>query len=282
MGFALIFHPTRRLVKYNHLPLPDHWEKNLRPHQLLQLKGGPQLQRLFLNGRAFSRNQEKSFWVAGWGLGLGSTLSLRGFSSGSPGSWVTHPRVNILNHDFKFQEEDSTTGSSLKLSSDTWKRVHREEQNRREAQRIRENLLVETPASQLPCFRPPLNSFRVSAFASPRRLPNQVSYRHTGVDFRARVGTPIPAAADGQVVLAEPMLIPGKMVTLDHGLGIYSQYYHLSKIKVRVQQKVKAGEILGLSGATGRVEGPHLHWEILWKALPLNPQEVSQAFPCEQ
>ncbi len=134
------------------------------------------------------------------------------------------------------------------------------------------------------CFKKPIESRIVSNFASPRTLPSGFSYYHTGVDMRAATGTPILASAEGEVVLAENLIVPGNTVVLYHGGGIYSQYKHLSKIEVQIGDRIERGHKLGLSGATGRVEAPHFHWEIYWKGNPTDPLQLLQAVApiCDQ
>ena len=83
---------------------------------------------------------------------------------------------------------------------------------------------------------------------------------HSGADLRAKTGTPIYAANRGRVVLAKNLFYSGNAVFVDHGLGLYTTYLHLSEIDVAVGDIVERGQQLGLAGATGRVTGPHLHW----------------------
>ena len=110
-------------------------------------------------------------------------------------------------------------------------------------------------------FRIPLDGVTSGANFGRRRVLNgQASSPHTGVDFPAPTGTPVHAAQAGRVVLAEPLFFAGNTVVLDHGLGIYTLYGHLSQINVKVGDELLPGEILGKVGATGRVTGPHLHW----------------------
>ncbi len=85
---------------------------------------------------------------------------------------------------------------------------------------------------------------------------------HSGTDIRAPGGTPVRAAANGTVVLAEPLAIHGNMVVIDHGWGLLSGYAHLSAIEVQVGQRVAAGEEIGKVGNTGLSTGNHLHWEV--------------------
>ncbi|OFZ20287.1 MAG: hypothetical protein A2Z20_12785 [Bdellovibrionales bacterium RBG_16_40_8] len=127
------------------------------------------------------------------------------------------------------------------------------------------------------CWQRPLKSKIISGFGSFRYLPDGRSYYHTGVDLRAQINTPIHASASGVVVLAEAMTIPGNNIIIDHGDGVYSRYMHLSEFKVTVGQEVKKNDIIGLIGATGRVEAPHLHWEILWKENHADPLSFLEA-----
>lgn len=97
------------------------------------------------------------------------------------------------------------------------------------------------------------------------------TYFHSGIDFCAGTGTPIYAAADGVVVFAGPLTVRGNATILSHGWGVYSGYWHQSKIEVTVGQQVKAGDEIGLAGDTGRVTGPHLHFEMLVGDVQVDP-----------
>lgn len=85
---------------------------------------------------------------------------------------------------------------------------------------------------------------------------------HSGADLSASLGTPVHATNRGRVVLAKELFFSGNAVFVDHGLGVYSVYLHLSRIDVEVGNLVERGEVVGLAGATGRVTGPHLHWGV--------------------
>ena len=112
-------------------------------------------------------------------------------------------------------------------------------------------------------FRLPLDHVTTGGNFGKRRILNgQPRSPHSGVDFPAAMGTPVHAAQSGQVVLAEELFFSGNTIVVDHGLGIYTFYGHLSEISVKDGNKVEAGAILGKVGATGRVTGPHLHWGV--------------------
>jgi murein DD-endopeptidase MepM/ murein hydrolase activator NlpD len=97
---------------------------------------------------------------------------------------------------------------------------------------------------------------------------------HKGMDFRAAAGTPVRAGNSGRVVLARPLYYEGNCVIVDHGLGLFTVSMHFSRIDVKEGQHVAAGDQLGLSGATGRVTGPHLHWAVRWQGAYLDPAKL--------
>jgi murein DD-endopeptidase MepM/ murein hydrolase activator NlpD len=97
---------------------------------------------------------------------------------------------------------------------------------------------------------------------------------HKGMDFRAATGTPVRAGNSGVVVLARPLYYEGNCVIIDHGLGVFTLSMHFSRIDVKEGQRVVAGDRLGLSGATGRVTGPHLHWAVRWQGANLDPAKL--------
>jgi len=108
-------------------------------------------------------------------------------------------------------------------------------------------------------------------FGARRVLNGQKRAPHSGVDFSARVGTPVTAPAPGRVALAEDLYFSGGTVILDHGGGLFSSYFHLSRIDVKPGDVVEPGRRLGAVGATGRVTGPHLHWSARLAGARINP-----------
>ncbi|MBN2895073.1 MAG: M23 family metallopeptidase [Campylobacterales bacterium] len=120
-------------------------------------------------------------------------------------------------------------------------------------------------------FTLPLQSPITSPFGTARIYNGSLSGFHGGTDFRAPVGTPVYASNDGVVVLAKDRFYAGQSVVIDHGEGIYSTYYHLSRLHVKAGETVKQGQAVGLSGASGRVSGPHLHYGIMLQGLSVDP-----------
>jgi murein DD-endopeptidase MepM/ murein hydrolase activator NlpD len=97
------------------------------------------------------------------------------------------------------------------------------------------------------------------------------THRHAGIDWAVPVGTPVRAARAGRVTFAGPSSSYGLRVDLDHGTGFVTKYAHLSSIKVRLGQTVTAGQLIALSGNTGRSTGPHLHFETRQNGSPIDP-----------
>ncbi len=120
-------------------------------------------------------------------------------------------------------------------------------------------------------FVRPVPGRRTSVFGTRRVFNDQPRSPHPGVDLRAANGTPVASSGAGEVVLAEDLYYSGNTVIVDHGDGLFTLYAHLSSIEVEVGDVVSAGDTLGLSGATGRVTGPHLHWGAKIGSVPFDP-----------
>ncbi len=126
-------------------------------------------------------------------------------------------------------------------------------------------------------FELPVQAPVTSDFGTKRSYNNgPVRSYHEGIDYDAAEGDPVLAANDGVVALAEPLVVRGNAIVIDHGWGVYSGYYHLSEIGVEVGQAVSQGEVIGKVGSTGLVTGPHLHWEIRVGGVPVNPRQWTQ------
>ncbi len=120
-----------------------------------------------------------------------------------------------------------------------------------------------------------------SRFGSRRSYNgSEYSYYHTGLDYCGQIGDPVYAAAPGVVVFAGPLTVRGNATMIDHGMGVFSAYLHQSEILVKVGEHVEQGQLIGKVGNTGRVEGPHLHFEVLVGSVPVDPLEwLNQEFP---
>ncbi len=106
------------------------------------------------------------------------------------------------------------------------------------------------------------------------------NYFHTGLDYGYCGGINIYAPAAGTVVFTGALTVRGNATIIDHGWGIYSGFWHQEKIMVNVGNQVQPGQLIGIIGGTGRVTGPHLHWEVWANGVQVEPQEwLDRAFP---
>lgn len=110
-----------------------------------------------------------------------------------------------------------------------------------------------------------------SAFGSRSVFNGQKRSPHAGADFLSPAGTPVKSPNSGRVVLARDLYYSGNTVIVDHGLGLFSLFAHFSAITVHEGDTVRAGDELGLVGATGRVTGPHLHWAVNVNGARVDP-----------
>jgi len=121
---------------------------------------------------------------------------------------------------------------------------------------------------------PPLPGCVISPFGV-KRLHNgkPTGEFHAGIDQRASDGTPIRAVAAGVVKIVQPFNVLGGTVAIDHGQGLETMYLHMSKLNVELGAHINKGDVIGYVGATGRANGPHLHWVIYVNGVPQNPQQ---------
>ncbi|MDR1786488.1 MAG: M23 family metallopeptidase [Spirochaetaceae bacterium] len=125
-------------------------------------------------------------------------------------------------------------------------------------------------------FSPPTDATRRTAFFGDRRVyvyanGKSSTSEHYGIDYGVPRGTPVHASGAGRVVMAEDRITTGWSVVIEHLPGLYSLYYHMDSIAVKVNQTVKMGDEIGKSGATGLATGPHLHWEMRLNSVAVNP-----------
>jgi murein DD-endopeptidase MepM/ murein hydrolase activator NlpD len=120
-------------------------------------------------------------------------------------------------------------------------------------------------------FEPPIPSTATDSFGVRRTFNGVQQSVHQGSDYRAKVGTPISSMNSGRVVLVRELFFEGGCIIVDHGQGLLTIYMHLSKFTVKEGDRVERGHQIGLTGATGRVTGPHLHVSVRWQGIYLDP-----------
>jgi murein DD-endopeptidase MepM/ murein hydrolase activator NlpD len=131
-------------------------------------------------------------------------------------------------------------------------------------------------------FIPPAEAETSGVFGSARIYNGKKKSQHTGLDFRVSTGTPVQATNAGTVILARPLYFEGNCVMLDHGQGLLTIYMHLSEFKVKEGEKVAAGQLIALSGGTGRSTAPHLHFAVRWRGEYLDPRTLLELRPPEK
>ena len=120
-------------------------------------------------------------------------------------------------------------------------------------------------------FLAPVDAPVSDVFGTRRVFNGATKSVHQGLDYRVPAATPVNAINSGTVILAQPLYFEGNCVTIDHGQGLLSLYLHLSELKVKEGDHVERNQEIGLSGATGRATGPHLHIAVRWQGIYLDP-----------
>lgn len=132
----------------------------------------------------------------------------------------------------------------------------------------------DSPPMWTASFLRPRTSIITSEFGSGRLFNGRMTSRHLGVDFRGAVGHPVRAANRGIVALVDNFFLAGNVVYINHGGGVVTAYFHLSKTLVATGDTVVRGQQIGHVGATGRVTGPHLHWAARYGTVTVNPLDL--------
>jgi murein DD-endopeptidase MepM/ murein hydrolase activator NlpD len=162
------------------------------------------------------------------------------------------------------------SGFTRPLDAATQARVARENARAREIGKHAHD----SPPMWTSSFIRPRTSVVTSEFGSGRLFNGQLTARHLGVDFRGAVGEQVRAANRGVVALVDNFFLAGNVVYIDHGAGVVTAYFHLSKTLVAAGDTVTRGQVIGLVGSTGRVTGPHLHWAARYGAITVNPLDL--------
>jgi murein DD-endopeptidase MepM/ murein hydrolase activator NlpD len=210
--------------------------------------------------------RERAGWVALVGIALaekvGTVLTLA----------VQYPGDVRATHMIKVGAK-SYAAQRLKVPPDKVE-LSKEDLARHERERAHLAQVLATftePAQPSLAMLQPTPGARSSSFGLRRYFNGQPRAPHSGMDIAAPLGTPVVAASAGRVLDVGDYFFPGRMVILDHGLGVLSLYAHLSAIDVPAQHVVAAGAPIGKVGATGRVTGPHLHFSVYLNATAVDP-----------
>jgi murein DD-endopeptidase MepM/ murein hydrolase activator NlpD len=131
-------------------------------------------------------------------------------------------------------------------------------------------------------FQVPRVARTTSVFGAARVYNGEVKSRHTGTDFAGAIGAPVAAAGRGVVALVADFYLAGRAVYIDHGAGLVTAYFHLSRTEVSQGDTVSAGQRIGAVGQSGRVTGPHLHWVARYGVISVDPMSLLQLVKSEE
>ena len=176
-------------------------------------------------------------------------------------------RIDVPIHPHQYAEQHlKVAPGQVTLSKEVLSRHLRE---RKQSARVMATWTEPVPASLQ--LRQPVPGVRSSSFGLRRFFNGQSRNPHGGMDIAAPVGTPVKAAAPGVVIDTGDYFFNGNTVWIDHGAGLLTMYCHLDRIRARVGQRVRTGDVIGTVGKTGRVTGPHLHWSVCLNRTMVDP-----------
>ena len=179
-------------------------------------------------------------------------------------------RVVVQAEEFRVQSMTLPKGQ-VEPDADALKRINREQE------KVKTVLAGLTPERLWTAgFLVPVEGTVTGAFGSKRILNGQPRNQHSGEDIAAPLGAPVKAANDGIVRLMDDQFFSGISVILDHGLGLFTMYFHLDSATVKEGARVKRGDVIGTVGQSGRATGPHLHWAAWLNGSRVNPFSLAK------
>jgi len=252
-----------------------HQARSLQPGEVVLLKAQSRRPLLRLTASAFGRqfllfSDEKNLaWTGLIGIDLDAkpgrqTVKLRG-TGADGGTVLAEDTLTVAGKTFPTRRL-TVDAKFVNPPQQMMARI------REESARVRAVFDTVTPRRYWNgAFSLPVPGSVISAFGKRSVYNGQPRSAHSGTDFQGATGTPIRAPNAGKVVLASELYYSGNTVILDHGLGLYSYFGHMSVFSVKEGDQVKSGEILGKVGATGLVTGPHLHWAVRLAGTRVDP-----------
>ncbi len=225
----------------------------------------------------FRQNRSCNCWYAIAGIGLAAKpgkypLELEGVSGS--GNKVTFSQAVSVAAAHYPTTRLSVAPEYVEPPKETLVRIEQE-------QSVKKETFAETSPDALwrGGFQEPAAASVSGVFGSARLFNGAKRNQHTGLDFRVPAGTPIHAANGGRVILARNLYFEGNCVAIDHGQGLMTLYLHLSEFKVKEGDQVEKGQLIGLSGGTGRATAPHLHFAVRWQGTYLDPATLLKLSP---
>jgi murein DD-endopeptidase MepM/ murein hydrolase activator NlpD len=187
-----------------------------------------------------------------------------------PGGQVEQLRREVIVAPAKYKTEVLRVPQKyVKPDAQTLARIEVDKQVKKEA------FAREIPGAEWSgSFEVPIDTKPSEGFGTSRTFNGQLASIHRGMDYHAAPGTSVQAANSGEVVLARELFYEGNCVIINHGQQFMTMYMHLSRLSVKEGDHVQKGQEVGLSGATGRATGPHLHVAVRWQNAYLDPAQL--------
>jgi len=252
--FAIILQSDKNLSQ-----APNVIYKN-KTFQMFTIKGSTKKYRVFIPVDYYSQKQQENVQVVYKEDGL---LRKKNF------------KIEIIDGGYKQNEIIKVSKGKVTLSNKNKKR------SEKEYDIVYKNVYSKITPYDLTLnntFQDPLYSKITSNYGNARIYNGKTKSYHTGTDYRAKVGTDIYASNNGVVALTMDRFYLGKVIYIDHGRGAFSYYSHMSSFKVKEGQKVHKGQIIGKSGKTGRITGPHLHYAFRLYNTTVDPLQYAEVY----
>ncbi len=214
----------------------------------------------------------------GFGRDAAKTAELTVETKGNSGGSCSET-LQVARRDYKLQKVEGVPAKTVHPPKEQLERIRREGALVREArsERIARPELIN---AMIAGFIWPIEGPISGVYGSQRYYNGEPGRPHYGVDVAAPTGSVVHSPGLGVVTLAEPDLFySGGTIIVDHGYLLSSTFLHLSKVLVEVGDELKAGDIIGEVGATGRATGPHLDWRMNWRATRIDPQLLAPPMP---
>ena len=226
---------------------------------------------VWFNGRALSVSPNGDF-VFGLDRDEQAEAELKIQSPGAPAQSF---KYSVQKRSYEIQRLNGLPPKMVNPPPEVQQRIEDDQRLAREARQ------VESPRTDfLQKFIWPCEGRISGVFGSQRILNGEAKQPHYGVDVAVPVGTPVRAPAGGVITLASAdMYFTGGTLMIDHGQGVASAFLHLSKLMVKVGDVVKQGDVIALSGMTGRATGPHLDWRMNWFDSRIDAQRLPGPMP---
>lgn len=231
----------------------------------IEIPGGELAPTALIDTRRAAVIRQDDRWLAIVGIAL----------STKPGPLKLRVTTGAKSVDVPFQVRDKQYRTqSLTIKNDRQVNPKPEDLKRIESEQERSNVALSkfsTGGAPVFALGSPLDGQRSDSYGSRRVFNGQPRNPHSGMDIAAAKGTPIHSPAAGIVVEAGSFFFNGNTLFIDHGYGLVTMYCHLDQIKVKVGDRLAAGDVVGTVGATGRVTGPHLHFGVALNRAMVDP-----------